>query len=161
MAARPDLVRTLYRTVLVFDAVAILILLAGVVEFAYFEPPGQVSGARANVEGVFMYDPAQRTVSGPDRSVFARNEPLAAVVDWSSLPDNLIVDARWTNSFGTVVSAVGPGTPKQLADDRIVPVLVPEGLSLNLPGRYTFVVERYENGVPVEVLARRIVLVER
>jgi hypothetical protein len=31
----------------------------------------------------------------------------------------------------------------------------------NLPGNYTFVVERLQGGVPVEVLARRIVLVER
>jgi hypothetical protein len=161
VAARPDLVRTLYRTLLVFDAVAIIIILAGVVEFVYFEPPGQVSGAKAHVVGVFAYDPDQRTVSGPDRSIFARNEPFAAMVDWGSLPNNITVDARWVNSFGTVVGAVGPGTPAQLADERIVPVLVPPGLHLNLPGRYTFVVERYQGGVPVEVLARRVELVER
>jgi hypothetical protein len=34
-------------------------------------------------------------------------------------------------------------------------------LQHNLPGDYTFVVERLQGGVPVEVLARRIVLVER
>jgi hypothetical protein len=30
-----------------------------------------------------------------------------------------------------------------------------------LPGRYTFVVERFQNDVPVEVLGRRFVLVDR
>jgi hypothetical protein len=30
-----------------------------------------------------------------------------------------------------------------------------------LPGHYTFVVERYAGGVPVEVIARRIVMVDR
>jgi len=43
----------------------------------------------------------------------------------------------------------------------IVPVKVPQGLHHNLPGHYTFVVERLQGGVPVEVLARRLVLVER
>ena len=40
------------------------------------------------------------------------------------------------------------------------PVITPPGLHHNLPGRYTFVVERFQGGVPVEVLARRFVQVE-
>jgi hypothetical protein len=43
----------------------------------------------------------------------------------------------------------------------VVPVITPPGLRHNLPGHYTFVVERIQGGLPVEVLARRIVLVER
>jgi hypothetical protein len=43
----------------------------------------------------------------------------------------------------------------------VVPVIVPPTYKHNLPGIYTFVVERFSGGVPVEVLARRIVLVER
>jgi hypothetical protein len=42
-----------------------------------------------------------------------------------------------------------------------VPVIVPPGLHHSLPGHYSFVVERLKDGRPVEVLGRRIVLVER
>ncbi len=55
VAAPVDQVRTLYRTLLVYAAVSILIL-AGLVEFAYFEPPGQHTGLKATITGVFQYD---------------------------------------------------------------------------------------------------------
>ena len=155
------MIGTLYRTLLVYVAVAVVIITAGVAEFVYFERPGYSSGATAHVQGIYHYDPDTNTTTGPDRSIFARDEPLAAVVDWSSIPSNLVVDARWVNGFGTVVGGVGPGTPTELANKSIVPVRVPEGLKLNLPGQYIFVVERYHNGLAVEVLARRLVLVER
>jgi len=156
-----DLIGTLYRTLLVYVAVAVVILIAGVAEFVYFERPGYASGATAHVQGIFHYDPETNTTTGPDRSIFARDEQFAAVVDWSSVSDNLIVDARWVNGFGTAVGGVGPGTPAELKDKSIVPVRVPEGLHLNLPGQYIFVVERYHNGLPIEVIARRLILVER
>lgn len=156
-----DMIGTLYRTLLIYVAVAAVILTAGVAEFVYFERPGYTTGATAHIQGIYIYNPETNTTSGPDRSIFARNQQLAAVVDWSSLPANLTVDARWVNSFGTGVGGVGPGTPQELAAKSIVPVLVPAGLHLNLPGQYIFVVERYHNGLPVEVLARRLVLVER
>lgn len=155
-----DQVQTLYRTLLVFATVAVVILAVGLVEFVYFEPPGQASGARARIVGVFHYDPATGTTLGTDRSSFTRNEEFAAEVSWSGLPDNLSVDVRWYDAFGSIVGRVGPSTPAQLGSHSIVPVLVPRGLHHNLPGHYTFVVERLQGGVPVEVLARRIVLVE-
>jgi hypothetical protein len=40
-------------------------------------------------------------------------------------------------------------------------VEVPPDLHFVLPGRYTFVVERVAGGVPVEVLARRFIVVDR
>ena len=43
---------------------------------------------------------------------------------------------------------------------EVVPVEVPSGEERNLPGHYLFVVERYKNGQPVEVIGRRIVLVK-
>jgi hypothetical protein len=42
-----------------------------------------------------------------------------------------------------------------------VPVALPAGLRQNIPGTYLFVVERISRGQPVEVLARRLVVVER
>jgi hypothetical protein len=43
----------------------------------------------------------------------------------------------------------------------VIPVEVPPGYHYVLPGRYTFVVERLKDGVPVEVLGRRFVVVDR
>ncbi|MGA8924146.1 MAG: hypothetical protein WB682_13485 [Candidatus Dormiibacterota bacterium] len=156
-----DQVRTLYRTLLVFATVGVLILIVGLVEFVHFEPPGQASGAKARIVGVYVFNPANGTASGPDLSQFAHTQQFAAIVDWSSLPGGITVDARWYDAFGDVVGRAGPGTPDQLAAHRIVPVVVPRGFHYSLPGRYTFVIERIQGGVPVEVLARRIVLVQR
>ena len=151
----------LNRTLLVFATVGAVILAIGIVQFAYFEPLGQSTGVKASIVGVYEYDPATgKTVDG-DRSEFPRTEEFAAKVDWSSLPNNLIVDARWYDSFGSLRGQVGPASPSSLADKSVIPVSVPEGFRYVLPGRYTFVVERFQNDVPVEVLGRRFVLVDR
>ena len=160
-AATYDPVRTLYRALLIFAAIGIVILAVGLVEFLYFEPPGQTTGTKAHIVGVYKFDPATQKTSGPDQSSFARSQIFAAVVDWSSLPQDITVDARWYDSYEVVVGHVGPGTPAQLAAKTAVPVGTPSGLKYNLPGEYIFVVERLSGGVPVEVLARRIILVER
>jgi hypothetical protein len=154
-------VRTLYRTLLIFATVGVVILALGLVEFVYFEPPGQASGAKARIVGIYQYDPTARSTFGPDRTSFKRTEEFAALVDWSTLPTDITVDARWYDAFGDVVGRLGPSTPTRLAGMTVVPVIVPPTYKHNLPGIYTFVVERFSGGVPVEVLARRIVLVER
>jgi hypothetical protein len=159
-AAPYDPVRPLYRALLVFDIVALLILAVGLGEFLYFERPGQTTGLKATIAGVYQYDQTTHQTSGPDRSTFTGTEDFAAVVDWSSLPPNMTVDARWYDAFGTVVGRAGPGTPAELTDQSTIPVATPAPFQRNLPGRYIFVVERLDNGVPVEVLARRLVLVE-
>ena len=163
MSATPyDQVRTLYRTLIAYALVATVILTLGLIEFVYFEPPGETSGASARIAGVFAYEPATGTVVGTDSSTFTRSQDFAATVDWTGLPPNLSVDARWYDSFGNVVGRVGPSTPAKLGPTTLVPVIVPPGpLHHNLPGHYSFVVERLQDGRPVEVLARRIVLVER
>jgi len=161
VAAPVDQVRTLYRTLLVYASVSILVFVAGLAEFAYFEPPGQHSGLKVRIVGVYQYDPDHNTTIGPDSSTFPRTVLFAAVVDWSSLPKGEVVDARWYDSFGNTAGAVGPDTPDKLAAQTIVPAHLTPPFHHMLPGRYTFVVERYEGGVPVEVLGRRIVTVER
>ncbi len=161
VAAPGDPVRTLYRTLLVYTAVSMLIFVAGLAEFAYFEPFGQHSGIKAYIVGVYQYDPDHKTTSGPDSNAFPRTGLFAAAVDWSSLPKDVVVDARWYDSFGNVVGSAGPGTPDQLASQMIVPVHLTPPFHHLLPGHYTFVVERDEGGLPVEVVGRRIVLVQR
>ncbi len=161
VAAPVDQVRTLYRTLLVYAAVSILIFGAGLTEFVYFEPPGQHSGLEATIAGVYQYDPQRNATVGPDRNSLPRTVVFAAVVDWSALPKNVVVDARWYDSFGNVVGSVGPATPPRLSGLTIVPVHVQPPFTHLLPGRYIFVVERYEGALPVEVIGRRVVLVER
>ena len=156
-----DQLKVLYRTLLVFATVGAVILAIGIIQFVYFEPLGQTTGVQARIVGVYQYDPATKTTIDGDRSEFPRTEEFAAKVDWSSLPNNLIVDARWYDSFGSLRGQVGPGSPSSLADKSVIPVDVPPGFHFVLPGRYTFVVERIKNDVPVEVLGRRFVLVDR
>lgn len=159
MGTTYDQLRVLYRTLLVFATVGVVILVIGVIQFAYFEPLGQASGAQARIVGVYVYNSSTGQIEGPDRSEFPRDVEFAARVDWSSVPSNFIVDARWYDTFGTIRGEVGPGSPQSLPE--VVPVLVPEGYHYVFPGRYTFVVERIRNGVPVEVLGRRFVRVDR
>ena len=156
-----DQLRTLYRTLLLFGTVGVVILGIGLVQFVYFEPLGQASGVKAHIVGVYQFYPATPQTVGADRSEFHRNEEFAAVVDWSSIPSNMTVDARWYNSFGSIEGQVGPDSPSALAAKTVIPVEVPQGLHYVLPGRYTFVVERLQDGVPVEVLGRRFVVVDR
>ena len=156
-----DQLRVLYRTLLVFATVGVVILAVGLVEFAYFERPGEASGIHAHIAGVFKYDPTTGKTSGHDRTEFARDEQFAAVVEWSSIPGSVLVDARWYDTFGSIEGHAGPATASDLVNASIVPVAVPEGYHYVLPGRYTFVVERFNDGVPVEVLARRFEVVDR
>jgi hypothetical protein len=160
-ASAHDPVNTLYRIVLAYGVIAVLILIAGAAEFAYFEPFSKSSGLEVHVVGVFEYDPATRQTSGPDQRTFTRGDSFAAVVDWSGLPNNITVQAVWFDGFENVVGGVGPGHPSELATSTIIPALVPQGLKFHLPGEYIFAVERLNGTLPVEVLARRIVLVER
>ena len=160
-AGSRDPLLTPYRTLLAYGAVGIVIFIAGFFEFIHFEPFQPGSGAQAHISGVFKYDPSTKTTTGPDRATFARGDQFAAVVDWSSLPDNLSVEAIWYDSFENIVGSVGPGTPSGLRDQTTVPAAVPEGLKYHLPGQYIFAVERIAGGRPVEVLGRRIVFVDR
>ena len=161
MAARQnDPVTGLYRTLLAFSAVGVLILTAGLIEFVHFEPSSS-SGVHGRIVGVYAYDPSTQRTSGPDRETFTRSEQFAAVVDWSNLPNNLTVQAVWFDSFENVVGNAGPGTPSSLSGDTTIAAAVPKDLHFHLPGEYVFAIERIADGQPVEVLARRIVEVER
>lgn len=156
-----DQLRVLYRTLLVFATAGAVILSLGLVQFVYFERPGESSGVHAQIKGVYKYDPSSAKTTGPDRREFARSEQFAAVVDWASIPGNVIVDARWYDTFGSIEGAAGPAPAASLVGNQTVPVKVPENYRYVLPGRYQFVVERFQGGVPVEVLARRFVVVDR
>ena len=156
-----DQVRVLYRTLLVFATVAAVILSLGLIQFVYFERPGEASGIQAHIVGVYQYDPNTGQTTGSDRSQFARSEQFAGVVDWTSIPGKVTAGARWYDTFGSIEGAIGPAPASSLVGHEIVPVKVPPSYRFVLPGRYQFVVERFQGGLPVEVLARRFVVVER
>lgn len=160
-ARRRDPVSTLYRTLLVCGAAGVLILVAGAVEYVHFEPFAARSGVQAHITGVFAYDAATHQTTGPDRGTFNRDDGFAAVVDWGSLPPDLMVQAVWYDSFGNVVGQSGPARASDLNSRTVVPAELPQGLPYHLPGEYIFAVERVQDGQPVEVLARRLIEVER
>lgn len=158
MQAARDEILPLYQAIVVVGIVALLVFFVGGVEFFLFEPVGQHTGLMARIEGVDLYRDGH--VEGSPRNEYSREEAFAAVVDWKSIPPELIVTARWFNSFGEIVGSVPPAPAGEMRPDP-VPVNVPAGLDKNLPGTYLFVVERVEHGQPVEVLGREFVRVER
>lgn len=155
--AAPDSSRFFFRFMVGLGAAGLLVLLLGLVQFLGFEPVGEHTGARATITRVFAFDPANPSAQGRDRHQFSPQETPAAAVDWASLPADMIVGAAWfSGDFAEPFGSVGPRRAAELAG----PVPVDrQGTRLLPDGQFTFVVERYAGGHPVEVLARRTVIV--
>jgi len=154
--------RPLFRLMLTLGVVAIVILGLGLATIFRFAPPGQATGLKVRVIGVYPYDPVQRSIAGGPSTHFSRNQAFAARVDWSALPGGIAVGARWYNTLGEPVGGVGPAPARVLAaEDAVVPVMTPPDLHANLAGDYSLAVARYSRGQPVELLGRAVVLVER
>jgi hypothetical protein len=161
MDAREDF-RPLYRTMLGLGVVAVVILALGLATLLRFAPPGQRTGYRAQVVGVFPYDASAGQVDGPPATRFPRDQPFAAQVAWEHLPAGMVVAARWYDSLDSEVGSVGPAAAVNLADqEALVPVRTPAEYRANLPGSYTLIVVRYAGGQPVELLASASVVVLR
>lgn len=157
-----DSLRPLFRLLVGLGVVALVIFALGLITILAFAPPGQKTGLKARVSGVYPYDPSSQQVTGPPSQHFRPDQAFAARVDWSSLPPAAIVGARWYNTLGQPVGAVGPAPAGTLASQEApVPVRTPPELHRNLPGSYVLTVVRYSGGRPVELLARTNVLVER
>jgi len=136
----------------------LVILGVGLAQFVTFEPLGQHTGVSARIVGIFDYDRVSHTVHGGNRDHFRTNEAFAAEVDWSTLPPDLEVGAAWfSGGFAIDAGGVGPATAKDLLARPVVPVNF--GARRFPSGRYEFVVERFSGGRPVEVLARKTVVV--
>jgi hypothetical protein len=140
----------------------LLVLALGFAVLLRFAPPGQRTGVRAHIVGVFPCDPVACQPSGPRAIRFPRDQRFTAQVDWSSLPRDMVVGARWTDSLDDEVGTVTPQPAGLLADHEVlIPVTTPPEFHANLPGLYTLTVVRYSGGEPVELLARASVVVQR
>jgi hypothetical protein len=147
---------------LTLGVVALVILGLGLVTLYRFAPPGQATGLKVRIVGVYPYDPVQHRITGAASTHFNRDQPFAVRVDWFGLPADVIAGARWYNALDEPVGGVGPASARTLAaENSPVPVMTPPGLHANLPGPYTLAVVRYSRGQPVELLGRAVVLVER
>ncbi len=153
--------RPLTRTIQALGLVSVLILVAGFAELIVFEPLGQHTGTRARVTGVYAVEGSSGRPVGDPQTHFGRDQNFAAIVDWSSLPPAMTVSARWYDSLDQTVGGVRAEPASGLAARGVVVLerRSPE-FHHNLPGHYTLVVLRHAGGQPVEVLARRTVLVE-
>ena len=162
IVSQRDDFRPLYRTMVSLGAVAVLILASGLFFFLRFAPPGEGSGLRTRVEGVYAYHPTTGKITGRPSTSFPPDQPFAAKVDWASLPPSVTVGAHWYNSLEQEVGGLGPSPAGDLARKGalVVPNLPRRGTE-NLPGQYTMVVARYSGARAVELLARTSVLVER
>ncbi len=159
--ARDDL-RPLFWTLLGLGVVALLILALGFATLLRFAPPGQRTGYRAHVVGVFLYDPTSGQPYGRPMSRFHRDQQFAAQVEWDRLPPDMVVAAQLHDSLDSEVGSVGPAPAGDLAgQDAVVPVRTPPELHANLPGSYTLTVVRFSGGQPVELLGSESVVVER
>jgi hypothetical protein len=161
IGAREDL-RPLYRMMLGLGVAAIVILALGLATLLRFAPPGQRTGYRAHIVGVFAYDPGSGQIGGQPMTRFHRDQAFAAQVDWGSLPPAIVVAADWYDSLDSQVGSVGPASAADLAGhSAVVPVRTPPASRANLPGSYTLVVVRYAGGQPVELLGSESVVVLR
>jgi hypothetical protein len=145
--------------VLLLGLLSCLVLGLGLYAFTVFEPPGEHTNVRARVLGVFPVDPATGRVGSHPSREFAPDQPFAAVVDWGSLPPDLVVAARWFDGEGSLVGGVGPAPAGQLSSHPVVGTILEAHDRPNPPGTYEFVVEQYSGGRPVAVLARLFVQV--
>ncbi len=158
MVKPADEVGPAYRLMLALGVVGFVILAVGLAQFIHFEPPGQRTGLHAEIRGIYSYDLRNHQTVGGGKDHFRTDEPFAAIVDWETLPADLLVGARWfTGGFAIDAGGVGPARAGELAKGGAIPVNV--GAERFPSGRYQIVVERFARGRPVEVLARRSVLV--
>jgi hypothetical protein len=143
-----------------FGAIGALILLLGLGLFLYFEPIDEQAGnTNARITGVYAYDQAtgERISTTPTARYRPRQVP-GAVVDWKSVPADMVVSAHWYDDHGQVLGGVGPAAAASQPANPI-PIDV-DTTTVIPPGAYVFVVERYSGGRPVQVLARAPIKVD-
>jgi hypothetical protein len=158
VAQAADETRPIFRLMVGLGVAGIVILAVGLAQFVHYEPPGQKTGQAVRIVGVYDYDAKRGKPIGRSRDHFRTDEPFAAIVDWSSLPPDLIVGASWfSGGFALDAGSVGPARAADLTEKSVVPVN--RGTQRFPAGRYEFVVERYSGGRPVEVLGRRSIIV--
>ncbi len=158
MDVAADEMRPVFRLLVVLGIAGMVILSVGLAQFVHYEPPGQQTGQAVNIVGVFGYDVKNGKTFGSNKDHYRTDEPFAAIVDWTSLPPDLVVGANWfSGGFALDSGGVGPARAASLAEKSVIPVN--RGTRRFPAGTYSFAVERYSGGRPVEVLGGRSVVV--
>ena len=99
----------LFRTMAALGAAGAVILLAGFGVFLYYQPiDQQATHAAARITGVYRYNPVSGKTAGAKSARFANTDVPAAVVDWGTLPPEMVVAAHWYDANGVVEGGVGP-----------------------------------------------------
>lgn len=151
-------IRPVFRLLVILGIAGVVILSVGLAEFVHYEPAGQRTGQAVKIVGVFDYNVKTGKTVGSNKDHFRTDEPFAAVVDWSSLPPDLVVGANWfSGGFALNSGGIGPARAADLTAESVVPVN--RGTQRFPAGSYEFVVERHSGGRPVEVLGGRSVIV--
>ena len=155
----PDDSKPLFWPIVVIGALGAVILLSGLGLFLYFEPvDAQAGNGNARITGVYRFDPSTRDKVGPPTARFTSRDIPAAVVDWKSLPPDMVAAAHWYDDNGQVLGGVGPA-PAGAQPARPIPIDVAPGDEIP-PSAYVFVVERFDGGRSVQVLARSAIKVD-
>lgn len=145
---------TAFLAMVAFGLAGLLILLAGLGLYLYFEPVNENTGTSVQVTAIKRYDPQTGTVSGRSRTQFGSNQIPAAVIDWHGVSSGLVVQAGWYDeSLGDAAALTTVGPRPAGSMPAAIPLTTDAGqLS---PGLYLFIVGRYAGGRVVEVLARQ------
>jgi hypothetical protein len=144
---------------MVIGAIGAFILLAGFGLFLYYEPIDEQAGnTNARITGIYPYDPASGTRVGNSTARFKPHQVPGAVVDWKSVPGDMVVSAHWYDDHGQVIGGVGAAAAASQPEGAI-PIDVDPQTPIPAGG-YVFVVERYAGGRPVQVLARGAIKVD-
>lgn len=150
----------IYHTMLLAGYAGCLVLLVGLLALLATSPPGRHTALHTDAT-VYAYDSASASIQGAPQKHFAAGKEFAGQVNWDRLPADTIVAAKWYGVLEEAEGSVGPARAGDLATAaKPVPVLKSQS-ALLLPGRHTLLVLRYARGLPLEIVGRTIVVVDR
>ncbi|MDQ6899355.1 MAG: hypothetical protein M3072_07600 [Candidatus Dormibacteraeota bacterium] len=139
----------------------LVILVLGVVAFLATSPPGRHTALHTDAS-VFTYDPKSSSIQGEPLKHFAAGQEFAGLVSWETLPAATTVGAKWYGALQQMEGSVGPARAGELAAAaKPVPVRSSQTAAPLLPGRHTLMIIRYSGGLPLEIVGRTSVMVDR
>ncbi|MDQ6637090.1 MAG: hypothetical protein M3Y62_04795 [Candidatus Dormibacteraeota bacterium] len=157
----PENPSRIYHTMLLAGYAGLIILVVGLVTFLATSPPGRHTALHTDAS-VYTYDPASSSIKGEPQQHFPAGQEFAGLVSWETLPAATTVGAKWYGALQQVEGSVGPARAGELAAAaKPVPVRSSQTATPLLPGRHTLMILRYSGGLPLEIVGRTSVIVDR